>query len=73
MDLDRLAAGRGVEGWFVALNPSVLEVVTKSGLADRLGRQRLLFNARAAIRQYQARSEAARASPDTSPPPSHPN
>jgi SulP family sulfate permease len=36
------------------LNPGVLEVVRNSGLADRLGRERTLFNARAAIERYQA-------------------
>ena len=33
---------------------SRLEVVRNSGLAERLGRERLLFNARAAIERYQA-------------------
>ena len=44
----------GTEVWFAALNPGVLEVVRRAGLADRLGRERLLFNARAAIERYQA-------------------
>ncbi len=39
--------------WLAALNPPVLEVVRHSGLAERLGRERLLFNARAAIKRYQ--------------------
>jgi len=39
--------------WLVGLNPSVLEIVRHSGLADRLGRERMLFNARAAIERYQ--------------------
>jgi len=40
----------------------VLEMVRHSGLADRLGRERMLFNARAAIERYrelQQRREAA--------------
>ena len=49
---------RGTEGgatlWLVGLNPRVLEVVRNSGLAERLGRERLLFNARAAFERYQA-------------------
>lgn len=49
---------RGTEGgatlWLVGLNPRVLEVVRNSGLAERLGCERLLFNARAAIERYQA-------------------
>ena len=36
------------------MNPGVLEVVRNAGLADRLGRERLLFNARPAIERYQA-------------------
>lgn len=39
--------------WLAALNPPVLAMVRQSGLADRFGRDRLLFNARAAIRRYQ--------------------
>ena len=49
---------RGTESgatlWLVGLNPRVLEVVRNSGLAERLGRERLLFNARAAFERYQA-------------------
>lgn len=48
------AADRGATMWLVGLNPSVLEVVRKAGLDERLGRDRLLFNARAAIARYQA-------------------
>ena len=44
----------GVTLWLAGLNAGVLEVVRRSGLADRLGRERLLFNARAAIARYQA-------------------
>jgi high affinity sulfate transporter 1 len=55
MEAERRAAGRGLEFWLVGLNPGVLEVVRHAGLADRLGRERMLFNARAAIERYQAR------------------
>ncbi len=44
----------GVTYWLAGLNPGVLEVVQNSGLAERLGRERMLFNARAAIERYQA-------------------
>ena len=40
-------------GWS-GLNPGVLEVVRNAGLDERLGRERMLFNARAAIERYQA-------------------
>jgi len=44
----------GVVAWLVGLNPGVLEVVRGSGLAERLGGERMLFNARVAIERYQA-------------------
>ena len=40
--------------WLAALNPVVLEVVRRSGFADYLGRERMLFNASLAIERYQA-------------------
>ncbi len=49
----------GVVAWLVGLNPGVLEVVRRSGLAERLGRERMLFNARVAIERYQALQAAA--------------
>ena len=44
---------RGVVVWLAALNPGVYEMVCRTGLAQRLGRDRMLFNARAAIERYQ--------------------
>jgi len=52
-DLDRRTKSLGVEFWLVALNPSALEIVTNAGLAEDLGRARMLFNARAAIQRFQ--------------------
>jgi SulP family sulfate permease len=48
------ATERGAVVWLVGLNPAVLESVRHSGLADKLGPERLLFNARTAIERYQA-------------------
>jgi len=48
-------AETGLEIWLVGLNPGVLEVARSAGLDQRLGRERMLFNARAAIERYQAR------------------
>jgi high affinity sulfate transporter 1 len=42
--------------WLVGLNPRVLEVVRNSGLAGRLGRERMLFNTHAAIERYQTKA-----------------
>jgi high affinity sulfate transporter 1 len=50
---ERRASERGDTVWLVGMNPGVLEVVRKAGLAERLGRERMLFNARAAIARYQ--------------------
>jgi high affinity sulfate transporter 1 len=57
---DARAPARGYELWVADLNPGVLEMVRRSGLADRLG-DRLLFNARVAIERYHARSDASAA------------
>ena len=54
MEGETRATERGAIVWLVGLNPGVLEVVRNSGLAERLGRERMLFNARAAIQRYQA-------------------
>jgi SulP family sulfate permease len=54
IDGERRAAEQGTLVWLVGLNPGVLEVVRHAGLDQRLGRDRMLFNARAAIERYQA-------------------
>jgi len=51
---DKRATERGAVIWLVGLNPGALEVVRKAGLDERLGRERMLFNTRAAIERYQA-------------------
>jgi hypothetical protein len=52
IEAEHNAPTRGYELWLVGCNPGVLEVVRRSGLAERLGRDRLLFNAREAIRRH---------------------
>jgi SulP family sulfate permease len=54
MEGEKRVSERGITVWLVGLNPGVLEMVRHAGLADRLGRERMLFNARAAIERYQA-------------------
>ena len=54
-DLERRTQALGIEYWLVALNPRALSVVSNAGLAVRLGRERMLFNARAAIRRFEER------------------
>ena len=64
MEREESATGRGAIVWLVGLNPGALEVVQTSGLAERLGRERMLFNARAAIERYQALPPTAGATRD---------
>ncbi|MBK7024719.1 MAG: SulP family inorganic anion transporter [Sulfuritalea sp.] len=52
-------AGRGVTLWLAGLNPGVLEIVRHSGLAERLGPQRMFFNAHAALEQFRAMQSEA--------------
>jgi high affinity sulfate transporter 1 len=59
MEGEKRFTDRGLVVWLVGLNPGVLEMVRNTGLADRLGRERMLFNARAAIERYQAIQAAA--------------
>jgi sulfate permease, SulP family len=54
MNYEQQASRSGAVVWIVGLNPAVLEVVRNSALAERLGRERMLFNARDAIQRYQA-------------------
>jgi high affinity sulfate transporter 1 len=54
MEREKRVSGRGIVVWLTALNPDVLEAVRRAGFDKRLGRERLLFNARAAIERYQA-------------------
>jgi hypothetical protein len=50
---ERRLTEEGITVWLAALNPNVLACVRASPLEMRLGRERLLFNAREAIRKYQ--------------------
>ncbi len=54
MESEQRATEHGAVVWLAGLNPGVLEVVRHAGLDQRLGRERMLFNARAAIERYRA-------------------
>ena len=60
---EKRATEHGVVVWLVGLNPPVLQVVRAAGFADHLGRERMLFNAREAIRRFQAMDAAPGAVP----------
>lgn len=51
---ERKVTEHGAVLWLAALNPGVLEVVRRSGFAEYLGRERMMFNASIAIERYQA-------------------
>jgi high affinity sulfate transporter 1 len=65
MEGEQRATEHGAVVWLAGLNPGVLEVVRHAGLDQRLGRERMLFNARAAIERYQALQAAGGAPPPT--------
>jgi sulfate permease, SulP family len=61
MEAEGDLARRGIALWLAGLNPGVLEVVRSAGLDSRLGPERMLFNARAAVERYQGLGTAAAA------------
>jgi high affinity sulfate transporter 1 len=63
MDDEKRLTDGGTRVWLAGLNPGVLETVRHAGLDQRLGRERMLFNAREAIERYQA----LQAKDDTTP------
>jgi hypothetical protein len=63
MEGEKSEARRGIVVWLAGLNPGVLEVVRHAGLDEQLGRERMLFNARAAIERYRAMQASGVAKP----------
>ncbi len=51
-------AANGTVMWLAGLNPGVMKVVEHAGLAERLGRERMVFNAHLAIERYLATKAA---------------
>jgi MFS superfamily sulfate permease-like transporter len=56
---ERRMTDAGITIWLAALNPSVLASIRSSPLYERLGRERLLFNARAVIKKFTEESSAS--------------
>ena len=54
---ERLRAN-GTELWLARLNPAALDVVQRSPLGARLGRERMFFNVNLAVETYLARQKA---------------
>ena len=57
----------GTVVWLAGMNPGVLDVARRAGLDQRLGRERMLFNARAVIERYQALDAADLKAPSVMP------
>jgi len=53
MDGEEKMRDLGITLWLVGLNPEVLEVVQRSGLGERLGRERMFFTLDQAVEKYQ--------------------
>jgi high affinity sulfate transporter 1 len=49
---DRRSKEWGIDLWLIGLAPEALDVVRRSGLADRMGRERMFFNCQAAVENY---------------------
>ena len=54
IEAEKRTTESGTTVWLAGLSPTVLEVVRRTDLEARLGRERMLFNARVAIERYQA-------------------
>ena len=52
MEGEKRVREQGLSLWLAGLNPSALETVRHAGLADTLGRERMLFNAHTAIERF---------------------
>ena len=52
-ETDEKLEGEGIALWLVGLNPQALELVRRSPLGDRLGRQRMFANLEAAVRAFE--------------------
>ncbi|RLJ65149.1 SulP family inorganic anion transporter [Sulfurisoma sediminicola] len=50
---------QNVELWLAALNPEVLDLVRRTPLAERLGRERMFFTVEQAVAAFEARASGA--------------
>jgi SulP family sulfate permease len=51
---------RGISLWLTALNPAAFKAVERSSLGPTLGRDRMFFNLRDAVRAFESQQEGAR-------------
>jgi high affinity sulfate transporter 1 len=55
-DLEATLGETGVELWLSSLNPAALDIIRRTPLADRLGRDRMHFNLQMAVAKYEEMS-----------------
>lgn len=65
IDAEERLRGMGISLWLARLNPAALEVVQRSPLGARLGRERMFFNVNRAVEAYLAREAASREAPES--------
>jgi sulfate permease, SulP family len=58
VDADETLRENGVELWLIALNPEAVELVRRTPLAKRMGRERMFFTVEDAVAAYQKRVAA---------------
>jgi len=58
VDAEERLRKHGVQLWLAALNPQVLDVIKRTPLAQRLGRERMLFNLEMAVKRYECMQSA---------------
>lgn len=63
IDAEERLRGMGISLWLARLNPAALEVVQRSPLGARLGRERMFFNVNRAVEAYLARRASSGEAP----------
>ncbi len=58
VDADQTLRDNGVELWLIALTPESLELIRRTPLAARMGRERMFFTVEDAVAAYQKRMQA---------------
>ena len=59
-EAEERARGQGVDVWLVGLNPTVLAMLQRSPLGERLGRERTAFDVETAVARWQKTDGVAR-------------
>jgi MFS superfamily sulfate permease-like transporter len=54
-EADEKLQAEGITLWLAGLNPQVLEMVRRSVLGERLGRERMFMNLDAAVRNFEGK------------------